>query len=818
MPTDRTGRLGLYRWARQLRLEPLEDRVFLSGVAIAANPPGALLPSPSAYLSGNAEGATRQPAVLSAGFEQAVAAINQFALDIYQQLQGAQGNLFLSPTSIAAALAMAYAGARGETAQQMADVLHLGLDPAIHDSFQSLFEILNSAERPHELNVANALWPQEGYPFREEYLARIQASYGGASQPLDYTTEATAEEARQIINRWVEQQTHEKIRNIIAKGMLNEKTRLVLTNAIYFKGQWETGFNPALTESRPFYLTSGQTIDVPTMSLISQFRYREQDGFQVLEMPYKDQELSMVLLLPQAGTRLGDLGSETLMRVEQWLSGSPGSREVSVRLPKFQTTVTSPLAKTLDDLGMPLAFDPGRADFSGMATLSPGETLFFSAVAHKAFLEVNEEGTEAAAATAILTSMATSCFVAGTPVLTPDGEKPIEQLRPGDLVLSRNQRDLAGPVEGRQVEEVFKRQAATLELRVGRVALRTTAEHPFYVQGRGWTAAGKLAAGDLLATRDGGWATVQGLTVAGEVETVYNIRVAEHHTYFVGSAAWGFGLWVHNICGDSIRPFEFHANHPFHFYIRDNATGAILFMGRINDPLQVANLLEPATGDEEIADPPFEPPAPDPIALPADPSKPSSGIGQIPLIPPKWPPPVVPSEPPAAPPVAKPPEAPAVTPAAPPEAPPVLGPIRPPADPPEDLPARVPALPDDSYEITPVEQPGRGSGASVSSDPAAGQTDPRFSVGTDPSASRPLDVVSRHSEAQSLEALLVAAVFSSGTGVPLGPTASRSIHSLAWEQEVWCGIEEFRLRDQRRRVTFSHQVTWPVDWLPCDLP
>jgi serpin B len=436
-PRNRRGR------CRNLLIERLENRIYLSGEPIAALPladeyldvdlagpvtgftavaPAAPLPVAEQRLDidlgprfigldgPSPVAPTVKPTVASGDFSRAVDAINRFAYELYQHFQQQQGNLFLSPMSIATALAMTYGGASGETAAQMAEVFHFGSDPGIHDSFRSLLESLNSngAAGNYALDVANALWPQKDFPFRGDYLQLIQNEYGGGSQSLNYQTDA--ESARQVINSWVAEQTHDKIQNLIPKGALDATTRLVLTNAIYFKGQWATAFDPALTRDRLFYLASGQTVNTPTMHLESQFRYAEIDGYQVLEMLYKGGDLSMVIMLPRARGALSDLDYDTLDKVNNWLNTTDGMQNVIVDLPKFKMTVSSDLTSVLAGMGMPLAFDKSQADFSAMANLSPDERLYISKVLHKAFVEVNEEGTEAAAATAVI-MCCTSCCI-----------------------------------------------------------------------------------------------------------------------------------------------------------------------------------------------------------------------------------------------------------------------------------------------------------------------------------------------------------------------------------------------------------------------
>jgi serpin B len=590
---------------RILNLESLENRIYLSGVPVA----GPLLPAePSDYMfSSRAQGtlttinAATEPVdvhVTEGEFTRAVEAINRFAFDLYNHYQNQQGNLFLSPMSISAALAMAYAGAAGDTAAQMAEVMHLGNTPGIHDSFRALLDTLNAEGDAgnFSLDIANALWPQKDFPFRDEYLQLIKQQYGGGLQTLDYIGDAEA--ARQIINTWVADQTHDKIKNLIPEGGLSDTTRLVLTNAIYFKGQWAAKFDSALTADRPFYFGSGESANVPTMYQKSAFHYTELDGYQVLDMPYTNDDLSMIVLLPKSRLSLPELGYDTIMKVNDWIDKSVGKSDVNLYLPRFKMTVTSGLGGLLSGMGMSTAFDPERADFSGMAYLNPDENLYIDKVFHKAFVEVNEEGTEAAAATAIVIS--SGCFAAGTPVCMPHGSKRIEDIQPGDLVLSRNEFDVNGDIMPKRVEQCFVRTAMTINIHVAGQVVKVTKEHPLYVQNRGWIAAGELQEGDLLATDIDQWRQVEKVVVTGDLQKVYNFRVADFHTYFLGGDAWGFGLWVHNtICGGAPEPITFNADHAFHFLIRDNHTGAILFVGRMADPTQAENIFDPVYSEDE---------------------------------------------------------------------------------------------------------------------------------------------------------------------------------------------------------------------------
>jgi hypothetical protein len=200
---------------------------------------------------------------------------------------------------------------------------------------------------------------------------------------------------------------------------------------------------------------------------------------------------------------------------------------------------------------------------------------------------MNEQGTTAAAATEVSFVI---CFAAGTPVMTPQGPKPIEELQQGDLVLARDENNVEGELQPKRVEKVFRREGETLELRIRGQVIRTTDTHPFFVRGKGWTPAGELRPRDLLSTDKGDWVEVDAVRPTGESEPVYNLRVADFHTYFVGRKEWQFAVWVHNSCGG--EP-EFFANRPFHLFIRDNITSTIAFMGRIDDPTQLQNDVAP---------------------------------------------------------------------------------------------------------------------------------------------------------------------------------------------------------------------------------
>ncbi len=325
-----------------------------------------------------------------------------FAIDLYSRLKGDEGNLFFSPYSISTALAMAHAGARGETAEQMAEAMRLSLEQSdLPAAFRALAERLKKAQSEGEiaLNIANSLWPQQGYPFLDEYLTLLEEHFGVSVTPVDFRR---AIEAAEAINQWVEKETEEKIKNLISPDALDDLTRLVLVNAIYFKGDWEKPFEERLTRSEQFFVTEEKTVEVDMMQQKDHFPYAQNETLQILELPYAGGDVSMLILLPR--TR-GDIA-----KVEGLLTGDPGRlaqwteglrrREVQVYLPrfKFEWGVRS-LVGELRAMGMEDAFAPGRADLSGM---DGTRELFIKDVVHKAFVEVNEEGTEAAAATGII--------------------------------------------------------------------------------------------------------------------------------------------------------------------------------------------------------------------------------------------------------------------------------------------------------------------------------------------------------------------------------------------------------------------------------
>lgn len=332
---------------------------------------------------------------------------NAFAVDLYLKLASMDGNLFYSPYSISSALAMTYAGAEGLTAEQMAAVFHfLENEDQLHSGFNALSQYLESLAEldipedqgdPFQLNIANSIWGQQDFHFEEDFLDTLALNYGAGLRLLDYVQ--ASEESRQIINKWVSDQTQEKIQDLIPEGAVTSDTRLVLSNAIYFKATWMEPFEESLTENGNFYGLDGEEIEVPMMGLGSDasFAYYQGEGFQAVALPYVGGQVSMLVLIPDEGNFQAfedGFSQEILDTVVSEMLYTP----VQLTFPKFEFETEISLAKTLAAMGMPEAFS-GAADFSGM---TGDKDLFISDVFHKAYVGVDEKGTEAAAATAVM--------------------------------------------------------------------------------------------------------------------------------------------------------------------------------------------------------------------------------------------------------------------------------------------------------------------------------------------------------------------------------------------------------------------------------
>ena len=346
------------------------------------------------------------PDVATSDLAELVDGNTAFALDLYQYLKDEAGeaNLFYSPYSISVALAMTYAGARGHTEQQMADALHFTLpQDRLHPAFNSLDLALAGRGEGAEgqdgegfwLNIVNALWGQTGYKFLDAFLDTLAENYGAGLRLLDFASDPEA--SRGIINDWVSDQTEGRIEDLIPQGLINQLTRLVLTNAIYFNAAWAEPFEESQTKDGAFHLLDGSQVTVPMMWHSASYGYAEGEGYQAVELPYDGYELSMVILLPEAG---GFERFEDSLDASQLdaILGSLGHQQVALTLPKFEFESEFGLADALMALGMVDAFSMD-ADFSGM---DGTQELFVREVVHKAFVSVDEAGTEAAAATAVI--------------------------------------------------------------------------------------------------------------------------------------------------------------------------------------------------------------------------------------------------------------------------------------------------------------------------------------------------------------------------------------------------------------------------------
>lgn len=363
----------------------------------------------------------------------AAGATNQFAVDLHRQLVTGDRNLCVSPYSIETALAMTFAGAEGETRDQMSRVLHLPKDgDAANASFSSLQRSLEEMTRktaeiaaeskkrggpsePITLAIANRLFAQSGYDFRSSFSELVKKFYGAPFEALDFTKNADA--ARQHINKWVADQTRDRIRDLIPANGVSDMTRLVLANAIYLKAPWASEFSEAQTKLEPFHVRGGATVDVAMMQRQSELGYAKRDGFTAVALPYIGGEIQFLVLLPDEVNGLPSLEKE--FSAEMLAQCAKLERhDVDLSMPKFKfEPPTIALAAALKALGMNSAFDQprGSANFDRIAPRRPNDYLYISDVFHKTFIAVDEKGTEAAAATAVTMMKATAMAPKPTP-------------------------------------------------------------------------------------------------------------------------------------------------------------------------------------------------------------------------------------------------------------------------------------------------------------------------------------------------------------------------------------------------------------------
>ncbi|MBX3260950.1 MAG: serpin family protein [Labilithrix sp.] len=332
-----------------------------------------------------------------------------FAVDLYRAVaedpDHAGKDLFLSPHSVSTALAMTYAGARGENAAEMREALRFDLpDDRIHVAFNALDLALESRGEgadgadgePFRLSVTNSIWGQKGAPFEAPYLDTLARNYGAGLNLVDFVNETEA--SRRAINAWVEEQTEKRIKDLLPSGAIRPTTRLVLTNAVYFNAAWSTPFEPSLTRAEPFTKIDGASTDVQMMVSSESRRYARGDGYEAVELPYQGYELSMLVIAPEVGSFATFESALTGGKVLDILAGLE-QKEVLLHFPKLEIEMDAPisLVDPLKSLGMVQAFDGG--DFSGISATMP---LSVSDVLHKTFLKIDEKGTEAAAATAVV--------------------------------------------------------------------------------------------------------------------------------------------------------------------------------------------------------------------------------------------------------------------------------------------------------------------------------------------------------------------------------------------------------------------------------
>jgi serpin B len=364
----------------------------------------------------------------SADFDLAAKATNQLGVDLHLQLARGDDNLCLSPYSIESALVMTFAGADGETRMEMARVLHFPNDgDAIHSSFSSLQRSLgemsektakiaeqskkhSGPSEPITLSIANHLFAQSGYDFRDPFRDLVKKFYGAPFETLDFKKDPEA--ARAHINKWVAEQTRDKIRDLIPQGGIKELTRLILANALYLKAPWAWEFKDALTKPRPFHVRGGAEVDVLTMNNQKMYGYAKRDGFTAVSLPYSGSELQFLVLIPDEISGLNNLESKLNAELLSQCAKLQ-LQDVNLELPKFKIEPpTIPLADNLKALGMKTAFDDpqGSANFDKMSPRRPDKYLAISNVFHKTFIAVDEKGTEAAAATAVVMMELTARF------------------------------------------------------------------------------------------------------------------------------------------------------------------------------------------------------------------------------------------------------------------------------------------------------------------------------------------------------------------------------------------------------------------------
>ncbi len=366
-------------------------------------------PSASISMAESNKNRDRNPSANGNEIKNLVDGNNAFALDMYNSLRSQNGNLILSPYSISLALAMTYAGARGETEAQMAQTLHFAPQNELHPSFNDLDLALEKEpinldkdQEPMQLNIANAVWAEQTFSFLPDFLDTIAVNYGAGVSLADFLNNPNEE--RITINNWVSDQTEEKINDLLPEGSISPDTRMVLVNAIYFKADWFDQFDANDTSDFPFNLMDGTQVNVPLMGQEMFIPYMQGNGYTAVSLPYAGETAAMDIIVPDAG-RFEEVESALTSDMFNEIIGNMTETTLMLNFPKFKFESPFTLSNTLNQLGMVDAFDSDLADFSGM---TGQKDLFIGDVIHKAFVAVDEEGTEAAAATAVVMEFASA--------------------------------------------------------------------------------------------------------------------------------------------------------------------------------------------------------------------------------------------------------------------------------------------------------------------------------------------------------------------------------------------------------------------------
>ena len=361
-----------------------------------------------------------------------IEANNRFAINLYSQYKSEEGNIFFSPFSISTAMAMVYEGAEGKTAKEIKSVFGFPkYDNSRRNQYSNLLSEINKKDKEYALKTANALWAEQDFQFLDEYLTTVEKYYAGKTTNLDFKNEPDS--SRLIINNWVKDKTNNKIKDLFPEGSIHPLTRLVLTNAIYFKAEWLKQFDADKTRDMNFRVNPDKSIKVPMMQRTDRksiFDYTQNEDLQILEMPYAGEDLSMLILLPLDDDIEALENSFTIEKLTEWKK-SLRKRRVNIYIPKFKFETKYFMKNTLSNLGMPTAFT-NSADFSGMTGT---KDLKIDKVIHQAFIEVNEEGTEAAAATGVSIIRKTS-IPPPTPIFKADHPFIfiIQQIKTGNIL------------------------------------------------------------------------------------------------------------------------------------------------------------------------------------------------------------------------------------------------------------------------------------------------------------------------------------------------------------------------------------------------